>query len=759
MITYGTNPGMGMPITSRSPTPAAIRQRRPRASLEKALGYMGLEPGKPLLGHPVDVVFIGSCTNSRISDLRAAAGVLPGARSPRGAHDGRARLAGGQAPGRGRGAGSSIFRRPAPSGASRLLDVHRHERRPARAGASTRSARPTATSRGARARAGAPSSPRPLTAASADRWATSPIPGPCSPPTDEVRRNGTVHHPRSHVIPLPRTTWTPTRSSRHASSRAPTSRGLGDKLFADWRYRRWRPTRLRPQPTEPMPGRAGPGRRRQLRLRLVARARALGAAGLGLPRRRQHELRRHLPQQRPQERPAAGGNRRRGARQRLVRLAEADPEADITIDLERRPWRCPDGEAVPFPIDPFNKRCLLEGIDQLGYLLWHEKRLPPMSASSADRRRLWTRRQRRFLSTTRPCATARSAKASPCPQRQAEDRPAARRFGVDYIEGGWPGSNPKDVEFFRAASAISWQHAASPPSARRATRTAASRTTPTCGPCWTPDAGRHLVGKSWTLHVHDVLRSDPRRERRHDRRERRLPPRRGKEVIYDAEHFFDGYRADPAYALRRSCRRRKRRQTVVLCDTNGGSLPWWIEEVVAAVAARPSPRRVTPISASTPTTTAAAASPTPSPRSGPAPATCRARSTATASASATPTSAPSCPTSSSRWATPACPTARLAELAELAHYVAEVANLPPDSHQPFVGSSAFAHKGGIHVAAMRKQRGQLPARRPGARRQPAPHRHLRARRARQRARQGRAPPPTSSRRRSTPCWMASSSAS
>jgi 3-isopropylmalate/(R)-2-methylmalate dehydratase large subunit len=71
MITYGTNPGMGVPITARVPKPAD-------AGAEKALAYMGLEGGKPLLGHAIDVVFIGSCTNSRISDLRAAAGVLKG---------------------------------------------------------------------------------------------------------------------------------------------------------------------------------------------------------------------------------------------------------------------------------------------------------------------------------------------------------------------------------------------------------------------------------------------------------------------------------------------------------------------------------------------------------------------------------------------------------------------------------------------------------------------------------------------------------
>jgi 3-isopropylmalate/(R)-2-methylmalate dehydratase large subunit len=80
MITYGTNPGMGMAITERVPSPADISDGAQKAALEKALAYMGLKPGQSLLGKPVDVVFIGSCTNSRISDLRQAAALLRGRR-------------------------------------------------------------------------------------------------------------------------------------------------------------------------------------------------------------------------------------------------------------------------------------------------------------------------------------------------------------------------------------------------------------------------------------------------------------------------------------------------------------------------------------------------------------------------------------------------------------------------------------------------------------------------------------------------------
>jgi 3-isopropylmalate/(R)-2-methylmalate dehydratase large subunit len=84
MITYGTNPGMGMPINAPIPDPAGMRDPSARMALDKALTYMDLRPGAPLLGHPVDVVFVGSCTNSRISDLRLAAGLMRGRKVARG---------------------------------------------------------------------------------------------------------------------------------------------------------------------------------------------------------------------------------------------------------------------------------------------------------------------------------------------------------------------------------------------------------------------------------------------------------------------------------------------------------------------------------------------------------------------------------------------------------------------------------------------------------------------------------------------------
>lgn len=80
MITYGTNPGMGIPLHAPIPDPDQVADVQQRQTLQKALAYMDLQPGRPLLGHPVDVVFVGSCTNSRISDLRQAADLLKGRR-------------------------------------------------------------------------------------------------------------------------------------------------------------------------------------------------------------------------------------------------------------------------------------------------------------------------------------------------------------------------------------------------------------------------------------------------------------------------------------------------------------------------------------------------------------------------------------------------------------------------------------------------------------------------------------------------------
>ncbi len=78
MVSYGTNPGMSIPVAGALPNPRDIADPQERPAVEKALRYMGLEPGRPIAGQHVDVAFLGSCTNARLSDLRAAAGVMRG---------------------------------------------------------------------------------------------------------------------------------------------------------------------------------------------------------------------------------------------------------------------------------------------------------------------------------------------------------------------------------------------------------------------------------------------------------------------------------------------------------------------------------------------------------------------------------------------------------------------------------------------------------------------------------------------------------
>ena len=120
MVTYGTNPGMGIPITSRVPAPEAQADPAARRALERALEYMDLQPGQEILGQKVDVVFVGSCTNGRISDLRLAASVLKDRKVADGVRvmivPGLRR---GEARGRARGPRTRSSGPPAPSGARR----------------------------------------------------------------------------------------------------------------------------------------------------------------------------------------------------------------------------------------------------------------------------------------------------------------------------------------------------------------------------------------------------------------------------------------------------------------------------------------------------------------------------------------------------------------------------------------------------------------------------------------------------------------
>jgi 2-isopropylmalate synthase len=161
-------------------------------------------------------------------------------------------------------------------------------------------------------------------------------------------------------------------------------------------------------------------------------------------------------------------------------------------------------------------------------------------------------------------------------------------FRIDYVEGGWPGSNPKDLDFFTAARGERLQH----------TRLAAFGSTTRPGTRPQDDANLRelaavdtpvvtLFGKSWKLHVIEILRTTLEENLRMIESSVAHLRSYGREVIYDAEHFFDGFRDDSDYALATlQAAARGGADTLVLCDTNGGTLPHQVAEVVHQVVER-----------------------------------------------------------------------------------------------------------------------------------------------------------------------------
>ncbi|MCU0520563.1 MAG: citramalate synthase [Anaerolineae bacterium] len=274
------------------------------------------------------------------------------------------------------------------------------------------------------------------------------------------------------------------------------------------------------------------------------------------------------------------------------------------------------------------------------------------------------------------------------------------KLGVDYIEGGWPGSNPKDVAYFERVRDLGLTHAritafgstcrvGSQPQDDPNIRAMVDAQTPVIA----------LVGKSWTLHVEDVLRTTLDENLRIIRESATYLKACSKEVIYDAEHFFDGYKADPPYA-------RATLQAAVdggadllcLCDTNGGSMPWEIERIVHEVR-EAFPASCLGIHAHNDGGVAVA------------------NTLAAVRAGATHVqgtmngygercgNADLCtivPSLELKMGLSALPEGQLKHLTHTARAVTSIANQPPDRHAPYVGLSAFAHKGGIHVAAMRR---------------------------------------------------------
>src|SRR5262249_39890984 len=160
-------------------------------------------------------------------------------------------------------------------------------------------------------------------------------------------------------------------------------------------------------------------------------------------------------------------------------------------------------------------------------------------------------------------------------------------FQLDYIEGGWPGSNPKDAEFFRRVPELGVRHARMVAfgSTRHANRTVdEDQNIRLLVEAATPAVA--LVSKSWDMHVTEALRITLEQNLDMIRDSVGYLKELGREVIYDAEHFFDAYKANRDYALETvRVAAGAGADVLVLCDTNGGSLPWEIEEITRAVAA------------------------------------------------------------------------------------------------------------------------------------------------------------------------------
>jgi len=273
-------------------------------------------------------------------------------------------------------------------------------------------------------------------------------------------------------------------------------------------------------------------------------------------------------------------------------------------------------------------------------------------------------------------------------------------FGVHYIEGGWPGSNPKDVEFFQRASSLQLKQAKI--TAFGSTRRKDTLPEDDANIKALIDANTSvitLVGKSWDLHVIDVLEASMEENLAMIGDSVAYCKAQGKEVIYDAEHFFDGYKANPEYAMATvQVAAVNGADSVVLCDTNGGALPWEVEEIVAEVAKRLGDTQLgihTHDDAGCGVANSLAAV-----RAGAVQiqGTINGYGERVANANL----CTMIPDLQLKMDYTCVPDENLRRLTELSRYVAEVANLAHDEHFPFVGASAFAHKGGIHVAAMLK---------------------------------------------------------
>ncbi len=272
-------------------------------------------------------------------------------------------------------------------------------------------------------------------------------------------------------------------------------------------------------------------------------------------------------------------------------------------------------------------------------------------------------------------------------------------FGIQYIEGGWPGSNPKDAEFFARAGRMNLggaRLAAFGSTRRRGNDCPSDPNLTALLAANTPAVT--LVGKSWDFHVTQVLGATLEENLRMIEESIAYMKGQGREVLFDAEHFYDGFRAHPEYALATlEAAERGGADWLVLCETNGGQLPWEVEEITRTIASHCR----TPIGVHCHNDTGCGVANSISAVRGGATmvqGTINGYGERVGNADLVTI----LPNLQLKMGHEAVPPEQLGELTHLSRFVAEVANLRHDDHHPYVGHSAFAHKGGIHVAAILK---------------------------------------------------------
>jgi len=274
------------------------------------------------------------------------------------------------------------------------------------------------------------------------------------------------------------------------------------------------------------------------------------------------------------------------------------------------------------------------------------------------------------------------------------------RFGIDYIEGGWPGSNPRDAEFFEQARNLKLTHAklASFGSTRRANTAVAEDAQVKL----LLDAGTPVVtifGKSWLLHVTEVLRTTPEENLAMIGDTVRHLVQNGREVIYDAEHFFDGYKNNPEYALRTlEAARDAGAVCLTLCDTNGGTLVPEVYEITSAVV-KHFPKTRIGLHCHNDAGLGVAVTLAGVEAGGTlVQGTINGHGERNGNANLTTI----LPNLALKMHLKLHCEKNLADLRDLSHFTDELANFRPDPKAPYVGATAFAHKGGVHADAANK---------------------------------------------------------